>query len=200
MTEYLVNYDGDLDFGGMVVTLDVRDGGAVDMRSGNVLNAGSASLAIEANSVAVFASGFDPYAVFGSYTCAGITHFAGSTLTIPAGHNAVLRLKYSDRVVCAGSLKPLPDSFLDLDGGLEVLPDGFVDLGTAGQLYIHDDTSGMSGGQLFARLTYIGGQTGACFTQTAGTHTVALSVWIGRYGGTGSYALSGTGALSAQDE
>jgi hypothetical protein len=190
--------NGVLDFAGGAVVMTVSQNSQVDLSKGDVLNAGAASLIVEANSLLTVGSGFDPNIVFGTFSNAGITHTAGTTLVIPEGVSLVLAGDLDDRVDCQGSLAAR-EAALDLNRGLWVSGSGTVFLGGRGKLYVEDPNSGIAGGRLDAGYEYIGCSGTGTFTQTGGDHTV-FDVYLGdNLGSGGTYAL-GDGNLRVYGE
>ena len=191
--------------GGMTLCgeLDLADSAAalawddvvVDFSPGRVLGAGSASLTMGPNSLLIVAPLFDPGAVFGSYSSAGLTHTAGTTLVVPAGKGFPGRGAINDHVRCEGTIAADPGGSLLLTAGVEVLGAGSVDLGS-GTLTVEDDVSGVSGGRLDAWRESVGLTGAGRFVHDGGVNCVADLLLLGDGAGSaGTYELSGTGQL-----
>ena len=107
------------------------------------------SLSMDANSLLLLPSGFSG---FGKYSSLGLTHTAGTTLTIPAGANLTWSpynsstLNINDPVVCQGNLSTHWGP-INFNNGLVLSGSGFVDLG-GGSLTVNDTTSAITGGSL----------------------------------------------------
>jgi hypothetical protein len=168
--------EGKLDFGGSAASMAVAENGLVDCSNGIIANAGSASMAVGANSLVIFPSLFDPATDLGGIGGEGLWHRAGTTLVVPAGKGFVGSGSLYDHVECAGTIGVPPGEGLSLEDGLMVTGAGDVDLGT-GRLLVADQSSGISGGRFAGRVIYVGGDQQGRFVQTGGT--VESSVKVG---------------------
>ena len=155
---------------------------------GSVLNATSSTLTIGANSLLIIPAGFDPATKFGTYSNSGITHTAGTTLTLSAGQGFAGIGSIDDYVDCQGAIAASTGGYINLNNGLAISGTGSVALG-AGSLYVKDSVSGISGtGRLSAKAEYIqSGSPPAIFRQSGGSNTTTyLSI-----GTDSEYVLSG---------
>ena len=87
-------------------TLNIN-GGLADFTSATFANASSISFTTAANTLTIFAAGFDPLTAFGSYTPTGIVHTVGDTLTVNSGDGFAGRGTISDLVMCEGNIVAL---------------------------------------------------------------------------------------------
>ncbi len=74
---------GVLDLGNSAVTLTLS--GFSDFTHGQIINCQSASVSGTSASILMLPAGFDTSTAFGSFSSAGIVHFAGTPLVVPAG-------------------------------------------------------------------------------------------------------------------
>ena len=189
---------GAFDCSGGTAHIQASDSSIVDFSQGALLGAASASLSVGANSLTIFPAGSDPQSVFGSYTTQGMTHVAGSTLTVSAGEGFAGMGEIVDFVDCQGVVGD-PASDIDLLGGVFVSRTGAVRLG--GTLRVDSSGSGISGGSLTTLRGYIGNSGMGSFAQTGGTHSVSDVLYIGRSSGsTGVYTLEDGELTVAEDE
>jgi hypothetical protein len=165
----------------------------VDLSDAILTNAGNTSLNIDAHSLLIVPSGFDPANYFKSYANAGILHQAGSTLQISSSQTISGIGSINDHVDCQGTLTATSRYPINLNGGLTFSGAGSVNLRN-GTLYVNDTSSGMSGGSLNALYQYIGSTGTGMFTQTGGTNSAQLYLGYNS-GSNGTYNLSGTGQL-----
>ena len=86
--------------------------------------------------------------------------------------------------------------WINLNHGLTLSGTGSVNLGT-GILTVNDATSQMSGGSLSGNV-YIGNSGTGTFTQTGGTNAGYVDLGCNS-GDHGTYNLSGSGLLTAQE-
>ena len=133
-------------------------------------NAASLSLSLDANSLLIVPPGFNTATGFGSLVCLGLTHTAGTTLTVPAGQGFGGWGSISDPVVCQGTIAAGSGGFVNLNNGLTLSGSGTVSLGS-GNLTNNDLVSGISGGTLSSASQYVGTSGTAAFTQSAGINT-----------------------------
>jgi hypothetical protein len=177
---------GTMDFSGATSTLTVD--GLFDSASGTFTGIQNLTLNGGANSLLIFAPGFDPAAQFGSFSSSGIVHTAGTTLVIPAGKSISGPGTINDPVQLYGSL-----TNVTLNNSLQMFEGSS---GVLSQLSVNNLTSGMSGGSLvlFNRMT-VGQSSGGQFAQSGGTLTYAdLSVGGDVFSGSsavGTFVLQG---------
>ncbi len=193
--------DGTLDLTNAAASLTFA-GGIVDVSAGTVANASNASLSMDAHSLLIVASGFDPAATFKQYANEGLTHVAGTDLAIESGREIFGAGEIRDRVVCSGTLAAKVGMGINLNNGLTV-SGGNVELGT-GSLTVSDAQSGMTGGTLVADGLRFSPDGNGVFTQLGGKVTITgndydTGLVIGNYNSEnpGTYNLEGTGELDA---
>ena len=218
---------GILDFDGSSAVINVANSILNFAKGGSVVNAQAATLTLGAHSLLIVSDGFNPAAVFGSYSNAGLTHTAGTTLTISSGQSIVGCGSIDDPVNCQGSISSVGSTDkLQLNNGLVLSGTGNVN---CGYLRIEDGNSQISSGSLSTYYTYLGYNStanGICqlsgtglvnsgneyigysgtgtFIHSAGAN-VANAVFEGlcigyNTGASGTYILNGTGALQAHNE
>ena len=124
------------------------------------------------NSLVMLPVGFDPDAAFKSYSNLGMTHVAGTTLSVSAGQGFSGSGAINDPVNCQGTISASPSGIINLTGGLNISGTGTVSLG-GGTLTVNDAASGMTGGSLTTSTDYIGVYGVGVFTQSGGTHTIS---------------------------
>ncbi len=194
-----VNSGGAIDFGsgagpagggGMTV-----DGGLVNFSRGIIRSALAGSLAIGPNSLAIFPPGSDPNAEFGSFSSDGLVCTAGSTILLPAGRRFTGKGTIDDHFRCEG----LAEGELCFPGGFTLCGNGELDLDA--DLIVEGSESSVRGnGRLHARAEHIGHSGQATFTHLGGTNS-AWALYLGySVGSHGTYALSDTGELWAEEE
>ena len=168
----------------------------VDMTSGTWKNLGDLSVNMAANSLLIVPAGFNPATGFASYSSLGLTHVAGTTLTVPAGMGFGGIGSINDPVVCQGTITASSNGTINLDNGLMLSGNGNINLGNAGSLTVNNAVSGISGGSLNATNQYVGkGGTGS-FAHSGGTNAYS-DLYLGyNTGDSGTYTLSGTGSLA----
>ena len=159
--------------------------------SGKVINTGSTSLSLAANSLLILpsASSTSSYA---SYSNAGLTDILGTTLNVSAGTGFGGWGTVPNRVSCSGSITATPGGWINLGNGLALAGTGQVNLGS-GTLTVNDTTfSSMTAGALTANTMVIGqGGTGS-FTQSGGSDTIGQALVLARNSGdNGTYNLNG---------
>lgn len=80
----LLESQGQIDFGGGAVTLEVGDGAFVDFAKSTLSNTARAAIVAGKNSLLNFAAGFDPQTAFVSVQTQGLIHIDGQPLAVPA--------------------------------------------------------------------------------------------------------------------
>jgi hypothetical protein len=150
---------GALDLAGSALTVNVAGNSLVNIPRG-VANAGAATLNIGANSLLILPAGSDPNGPFKQVNNAGLTHIAGSTLTVPAGAGFAGWGEIDDFVFCGSSvtITARENGWIDLNRGITIHGLCSVDLG-AGVLKIPDGYSEISG-KITSHYTVIGGSSG----------------------------------------
>ena len=182
-------------FAGGGTSATLSGSGIWDLSGGTLQNLGSISVSIGVNSLLIVPPGFNPPTAFASYSCLGLTHTIGTTLTLPAGQGFVGDGTISDPVNCQGTIT----GSINLSGGLMLSGTGTVSLGS-GSLSSNGRTSGISGGSLAVRTQYVGNCGTGTFTQSGGTND-ASGLYLGAIAGdSGTYDLSGSGRLSTWEE
>ena len=186
---------GSLDLGNVPVTFTGHTNSWLDFSQGAVLNAGSATLHMQPNSIVTVAPGTDLASVFGTFDNEGTVHVSGTPLDIPAGMTLSIPGNVDEHVRCAGVLND-PGTYtaaLNLNSGVEVYGGGSVQ---CYQLNVKDPSSGISDGQLSA--TFFTVSTGGRFTQSGGTVTLIRSLAATTVQG-GTYEIS-DGLLQATQD
>ncbi|KPK80581.1 MAG: hypothetical protein AMJ81_11815 [Phycisphaerae bacterium SM23_33] len=193
--------EGTFDFVAVGGPLELAGGSMLDLSKGTIANPANGRINAAANTLVMFPAGFDPGAELASYTSAGVTHVAGTTMTVPADQHLVAFGAIDGHVRCEGSLR-VADSLdrLDITDGLEVAAGASVDFGS-GRLTVEDAVSGVSGGEMRGGYATVGQQGSGTFIQNGG------SVWLehemilaDQPGSDGSYLLSGGEASAFQGE
>ncbi|MGA2069147.1 MAG: autotransporter-associated beta strand repeat-containing protein, partial [Thermoguttaceae bacterium] len=205
---------GTFDGGNSPATLSAANC-TIDLTTGTWQNMGRTSVVMGANSLLLAPAGFNPSTAFASYSSSGITHIAGTPLTVPVGATVYGSFSLNDPVNCQGSISAFFDAgvvqkpAIYLNNGLVLSGSGSVSLGN-GSLTVNDTSSGMtgSGSSLAAPNEYVGyGGTGV-FTHSAGYNNLIPqsssltpgSIYLGyNQGDSGTYRLSGSGAISTSD-
>ncbi len=193
----LVLKKGEFDFLGSDVTVNVADGGFVDLSGGSVLDSGNASLLVGANSFTIVAPGFDPYTAFGTFQTEGLVQVSGQPIHITQGQTVQFSGDINSYVICEGTLTATEGKSIQLDDGLKVYSNGQVDLGS-GELTVKDEISGISSGSISLDEMWVGeSDVAGTFTQDGGT-VVGGGLFIGYdHNQQGTYVLRGTGELTA---
>jgi autotransporter-associated beta strand protein len=193
---------GTLDGGGGSAVILAGSSSLVDL-SGKIVNTASTSLTVGANSLVIVSPGFNPAAAFHPYSNLGLTHTAGTTLTVSAGQGFGGWGTINDPVNCQGTIAATPSGAINLTNGLTLSGTGQVTLGS-GALTINDSISGISGGSLSADSLVVASTATGIFTQSGGTTTLTpygSGLYLGNNpGSSGTYNLSGGGLLSGATE
>jgi autotransporter-associated beta strand protein len=167
----------------------------VDLSSTTLTNVGNASLNIDAHSLLIVPSGYNPANYFINFTNDGILHQSGSTLDISSAYSIYGIGSINDHINCQGMLivTPLQSSYaINLNNGLTISGTGSVYLGVEGCLHVNDATSGMDSGSLVSYVEYIGFTSNGTFTQTGGTNSLTSFLSLGSSSSvTGTYNLNG---------
>ncbi len=161
----------------------------VNLSKGTVLDAGATSLTLGPDSLLVVSPGFDPAAVFGEYTNAGMTHILGDTLVVGPGEGFRGWGEIDDFVETAGTITATAGGALTLGGGIS-LTGGTVDLGRGG-LSTDDRGAYIGAGTLSALSIKVSGTGTGAFTQVGGTCIVSNWLGLGEGDYTGEYSLVG---------
>ena len=174
----LVN-QGTFSGGGTSAALSANN--ILDLTSGTWQNLGEVSLSMGSNSLLIVPSGFSPASSFAAYGSLGLTHTAGTTLTVPAGKGFAARYRSAIRSFARVRLLPLLEETINLNAGLVLSGTGLVQLGS-GTLTNNDLVSGISGGGLSVAYQYVGSGGTGSFTQSAGSNTISnnLYAWLWR--------------------
>ena len=194
---------GTLQLNGRMLDLGVFDGGGgsgvmraggqsfIDLSHASIVNAGSMSVSVGTGSLVIVPSGFSTATGFGSYSCLGITHTAGTTLVVPAGQSVSGGGTIADPVVCMGTIYGV-----NLSGGLILSENGSVNLAT-GVLTTNGPASLLASGSLAAGSHSIGCSGTGTFRQMGGSYQVSHTLTIGcNPGDVGTYELGGTGSMA----
>jgi len=197
-----IEITGTFDLGGGNPSISV--GGIADFAT--ITNAGAPSLTVAANSLAYFGSDFDPYTEFASITNNGLIHQRGSALTI--GPSAMVRGRGNiyDHVNVQGELST-PDSYqaINVLEGIFVSGGGKAHLGE-GKAVIENEISGMSGGELWMEIMYVGKEGNGRFIHSGGltkfeeSYVGGSDLYVGfEAGSSGYYELTGKGVVQMED-
>ena len=191
---------GTLNGNNAVTNLYVPANSILDL-SGSLVNTGSMTVTVAANSMVITPSaGFNPNpnGTFLSYTNLGLTHTLGTTLSVAAGQSLSFPGVIVDPVNVQGSfVDPGADNNgLFLTGGLTISGTGNVNVGYDGAVVTSGSGSGMTGGMLGGASHYVGMTGSGVFSQTGGTNTVTGLILGYNSGSNGTYRLSSPGLLS----
>ena len=181
-------------------------GGIGDFATAAITNTGAPTLTVAADSLACFASDFDPYTEFASITNHGIIHQKGSAITI--GPSTIVRGRGNiyDHVYVQGEL-----SATNRHNGINIIEGIFVSDGgiahlDSGEAVIENEISGMSDGELWADKIYVGKEGSGRFIQSGGLmeyggpYTVGGELYVGfEAGSSGHYELSGDSVIRMVD-
>jgi hypothetical protein len=190
--------EGEVDFGGAAVSLNVP-AGAADLSKSGFTNSANASLTC-GDFLLMAPPGYDPYTAFASFSTAGLVHTLGETLVVPEDvtlrFGEVDRFEVPDHVDCRGVIEPLPGRAIWLRGGLSVRSGAHVGVDSLlGLITIADVASGISGGRINAAYMYVGYDDEqalpAQFTQTSGLLTLAEHLTVGYQAQAGRFVLAG---------
>ena len=77
-------------------------------------------------SLMIVPAGFNTATAFASYTCLGLTHTVGTTLTVPAGLGFTGSCSINDPVICQGSIAASSGGVINLNNGLALSGTGKV--------------------------------------------------------------------------
>ena len=178
-----VDYQGDFDFAGTASTLAIPSG-IVDISNVSFLNAGSATLALGSDTLLIEPVGYNPSALFGTYTHVGFSHTQGQTLVVPQARQVVGWGSIEGQIEVHGKIDAS-------DGWLDIL--GQVNLGStadgvymgSGALTLTNQASGMEAGNLNCREINVGidGSQVGSFNQAGGNVAVteSLNLQYGAY-------------------
>jgi len=190
--------NGQLDFADGDAQLMLADGGTASFVLGDLLHAAGASMIAGADTNVFFPVGFNPYTDFDHYACDGQTHLAGGMLDVLAGQTVYLAGDIRNRLKCAGTVLPVPETTgANLLAGAEVLPGASVDI-DAGTLAVSDAASFISGGTLTGGKLQVGYADGdGSFTHSNGVvFTDRLEIGYST-GQAGQYLFDG-GTINAE--
>ncbi len=175
-----------------------------DLSQAILVNTGSMSLSIGPGCLVLVSSGFNPSA-FASYGNQGMTHLAGTPLTISPGQSYTADLSLNDMLVCQGSIAAVSGGSINLYGGVSISGTGKVNLG-GGAFFADNASWSVFGGSLTASAGYVGYAGTGSFTQSGGVHTLSAGAFNGplylgyNTGSNGTYTLSGSGVLNTTSE
>ena len=195
----LVN-QGVFDATGSTGVLNVAGSAIVDLSQAALVNTGSMSVCIGPNSLLLLPAGFNPATAFSSYSNMGLTNNLGTTLTVLPGQGFAGGGSLPDFVDCRGTILATNNNVgvaINLNAGIFVSGTGSVNLG-GGTLTVNNALSGISGGSLSAGMEYVGNTGNGTFTQSGGTNSVNLPLYLAYgAGSSANYSLSGSGVLAA---
>ena len=191
----LVN-QGVFEGGNSPATLDAT--GLVDLTAGTWKNLGNLSVNMGANSLLIVPAGFNPATGFAGYSSLGMTHTAGTPLSVSAGTTISGAGSIGDPVACQGTITPGGGASpsINLNNGLVLSGAGTVALGSNGNLTVNDWTSAISGGSLSAASQYVGSGGTGSFAHSGGSNNLT-TLYLGyNTADSGTYALSGSANLN----
>ncbi len=170
----------------------------IDVSRAALVNTGSMSLTVGANSLLLIPAGFNPSTSLHSYTNLGLAHNVGTPLTILPGQGFAGAGAIADFVNCQGTISAVAGS-INLNGGIALSGTGSVNLGYSG-VSVNDVAANITGGTLQAGTEYVGKNGVGALTQSGGVNSTS-SLYLGyNAGSSGTYTLSGLGTLSASSE
>ena len=114
---------GTLDGGNGNAAISIAGSTIVNWSQGTIVNMGSTSLAIDADSLLIIPPSFNFAALFGSYSNAGMVHTAGTVLTVSAGHGFGGTGTIADPVNCQGTITAVGGP-INFTGGLYISGSG----------------------------------------------------------------------------
>ncbi len=198
----LIN-QGVFDATGSSGSVAVDGNSIVDFSQAILVNTGSMSVSIGPNSLFIVPASFDPAASFHSYSNLGLTHTAGTTLTVFPGQGFAGAGTIADFVDCQGTITAV-NGRITLNGGITVSGTANVYLGSYNGTYytdlINDAAGGISGGTLQANTECVGNAATGTFAQSGGMN-IATRLQLGNSAASsGTYTLSGSGVLSTYSE
>ncbi len=157
-----------------------------------------AKLDLDEHSLLITPANLDPTTCFVQISGAGIIHQTGSTITIASTKSIFGAATIADFVDCSGTLAAPTGFGISLNDGVNISGSGSVALGV-GSLYVNAKSSGLNGGYLQTTGFYagsVGSATLGAFSHIAGTASISTMYLGYKTGCTGTYSLSGEGALS----
>ncbi|BBO33948.1 hypothetical protein [Lacipirellula parvula] len=138
----------DFDFAGSSVTLSA--GSAIVNFAHAPKNAEHAKINVGPNSLTIFPAGYDVAANIGQFSTAGLVHFTGDDLSIPANRTVEGRGTITDHAIVGGKLLASQQILAAINlNGLELKAGGEVNLGD-GMLNVPDDRTVIRNGSLKA--------------------------------------------------
>lgn len=201
--------NGTFDFLGSASEVVFGDTATVDLRTGTVANAASATFSGGANAIVLVPVGFDPSTVVGNYQLGGVVVEDGSPVVIDAGTTLTTAGTFDLPFTVRGTLDTAPGSSLRLVGGVDVESGGSV---TATDVVFDGVNGSVTNGTFKAADSYavpgrfmaVGEYGTGVFTQTnsdVGARTTTApdgrSVLVGAFAGSdGTYNMVG-GSLIA---
>ena len=171
----------------------------LDLTSGTWRNMEHTNVVMGGNTLLIVPKGFDTSTDFGSYSSLGLTHTAGTTMTVPVGALVTGSFASGDPLICQGSLAAFLDvgstspGAINLNGGIAV--SGTASLGS-GTLTINNVSSNITGGLLQTPYAYVGSGGTGPFSHSAGTVQLIAGIASGNLylgyqaGDMGTYTLA----------
>jgi autotransporter-associated beta strand protein len=175
----------------------------IDISNGTRQNLNSISLNLAANSLLIVPAGFDTSTAFHEFTCSGLVHTAGTTLTVANGQGFGGIGSVNDLVVCQGTITSgtlfngNTQYALNLNNGLVLSEPGSVILNS---VTVNDQVSGMSGGSLAGGGQYVGSGGTGLFAQSGGTNSIGGLTVGNSSSDSGTYCLQGTSYMTCYAE
>ena len=185
-------------FAGGSTPATLSGNGIIDLTGGACQTLGHVSVSMGPDSLLIVPAGFNTATAFAHYSSLGLTHTAGTTLTVPAGQSVFGSGSIDDFVNCQGTIDASAGA-VNLNAGLAFSGTGTVNLG-GGNLTVNNSASGISGGALSASNQYVGCSGTGTFTHSAGASTLS-NLYLGNNAtDVGTYTLNGPGTLQTQGE
>ena len=135
---------GKFDFSNSARVLSLSSG-VLDVSNGQFLRAGKASLNLGPQALLIIAAGYDPNAVFKTYSNLGMTHVAGTSLDIPSGRTLSGSGVIADPTSVSGALMVGAADALTINNILNVRQGGRVDSNSSGRLTVSQLVVGADG-------------------------------------------------------
>ncbi len=160
---------GVFDVPGGAGLLKVGGNSIVDLSHSALAGVGAMSVSIGPNTLLILPAGFDPASFRSFSNLGGVTHNAGTPLSVSPLQSIEGTGAIADFVSCQGWIAAV-NGPLNLNGGISVAGMGHVNLGN-GAYIVDIAASGISGGSLAAGFGYVGYAGSGVFTQSGGTST-----------------------------
>jgi hypothetical protein len=193
-----ISNQGSIDCTNSTASLNIGNECLVDLSGATLTNVEGMSVSMGSYSLMIVPAGFSPSTSFGYYTNLGLTHTAGTTLTVLPGQRIAVNGSINDPVNCQGTIMSPSGGPINLNNGLIVSGSAaYVNLG-GGTLTTNDLTSQISGGTMTENAQFTGSGGTGTFTQSGGMNSAQL--YLGK-GATdvGTYYLNGNGQITGRE-